>query len=130
MIVPIEFLRQFPGPAEEIFNVINFHRLLPDNPGDELVTLSSGKQIPVLRGEESGVLNEALRLKLPAIGVTMHYTQVQSDIGGQIIDRVEIPILPSDNFDSLRARHIQTESKFMADAINRWARGRYGVSSY
>lgn len=118
LVVPKGFLDYFP--------VINFHpSLLPEKRGEKEVVLSNGQKIPVLIGEETEVLNTALKLKLPAIGVTAHFAQPIADAGGSVIDRIEIPIKPSDNFDSLRKRHIKAESKFMVDVISNWAQGKY-----
>ena len=123
LVVSDEFLRYFPGPKKGIYNVINFHpSLLPDKKGQKDVALSNGRRIPVLKGEHTEVLEKALKYKLPAIGVTLHYTQVEADVGGLVIDRVEIPILPEDNFDSLDKRHAEAESKFMAEVVEKWAR--------
>jgi len=123
LVVSDEFLRYFPGPGKGVYNVINFHpSLLPEKKGQKGVSLSDGRKIPVLKGEHDEVLEKALKLKLPAIGITMHYTQVEFDVGGLNIAKVEVPILTGDNFESLEKRHRKIESAFMVEAIEKWAK--------
>lgn len=119
LVVSAEFLKFFPGPKPGVYNVVNLHpALLSDQPGGLTVQLSNGETIPVLHGEHDLVIAEALRLKLPALGACMHYTQKEADLGGLIIKKVEVPIFPNDTLESYEKRLKPAEEKLVIETID------------
>lgn len=131
LIVSEEFLKFFPRP-DGLYNVINLHPAqLPDDPLDKYVKLPSGTEIPVLKGEHDEVINEAVRLKLPALGACMHFATPEADKGGYIIKRVEVPIIYKDSdqetFDDYEKRLQVAESQLVVDVVNLFAQGKVRI---
>ena len=83
MLTP-PFLDRFPG------RIINVHpALLPD--GNEAEVMTSHGAQPALRGHQA--VRDALRLRLPVTGATVHFVTLEVD-SGPVILREEVPILP------------------------------------
>lgn len=130
IIVSEEFLKFFPGEHDGIYNIINLHPAqLPDNPEDKTVVLPSGIEIPVIRGEHDEVIKEAIRLRLPALGACMHFARPEADLGGYIIQRVEVSILYKDTdeqtFSDYEERLKVAESRLIIDVVDKFTRGLY-----
>lgn len=107
------FLDRFPK------RVINQHpALLPDDSGDLYVT-KAGITIPALRGAHT--VSEAVRRGLPVTGCTIHYATSRVD-DGPVLARAEVPILASDDEDSLHERIKTAERRLVVDVVNRLAR--------
>jgi phosphoribosylglycinamide formyltransferase-1 len=107
LILGSEFLARFPG------KIINVHpALLPTNGGAEVE--SSMGLLPALRG--SRVVRDALKLRLPVTGATVHV--VTSDVdSGPVILRKETPILPADSEETLHARIKRVEHDLLPRAV-------------
>lgn len=124
LVVSEEFLEFFPGSKKNLYNVINLHpSQLPDDPKDSFVKLSTGVEIPVLRGEHDEVIKEALRLKLPALGACMHITTKNIDYG-LVINRTEVPVLTDDTFESYDQRLLKAEEKMIVETVDLFAQNR------
>ncbi len=109
-VLSASFLERFPE------RVINQHpALLPDDGGDT-VTTSSGLVIPALRGAH--VVADALRLRLPVTGCTIHRVTPRVD-DGPILARAEVPILPDDTVESLHERIKAVERRLIVATVNR-----------
>jgi phosphoribosylglycinamide formyltransferase-1 len=109
-VLSASFLERFPE------RVINQHpALLPDDGGDT-VTTSSGLVIPALRGAH--VVADALRLRLPVTGCTIHRVTPRVD-DGPILARAEVPILPDDTVESLHERIKAVERRLIVTTVNR-----------
>lgn len=124
LVLPRESLVHFPTENPDVFRFVNTHpSILPDEPGAQFVTISSGLTIPVLRGEHDDVLREALRQRLPVLGVTAHLVTTKVDDGGYIVMRREIPIESNDTFASYDERLAQNEGPFLVDLAESLGRG-------
>jgi phosphoribosylglycinamide formyltransferase-1 len=104
------FLERFPD------KVINQHPALLPTDGGDTVTTSSGIVIPALRGAH--VVAEALRLKLPVTGCTIHWVTPRVD-DGPVLAKAEVPILPDDTVESLHERIKTVERRLIVETVNR-----------
>jgi phosphoribosylglycinamide formyltransferase-1 len=102
------FILQFPH------RIINLHpALLPDNGADTYIT-NDGLAIPALRGIHA--VKEAIEIKLPITGSTVHYVIPEVD-AGPVIARVEITITPDDTEEILHERIKKQEHHLIVEAI-------------
>ena len=111
--------------------VINQHpALLPDpgqsfdasqaqGSGGDTVTTSGGIVIPALRGAH--VVAEALRLRLPLTGCSIHRVTPAVD-DGPVLATAEVPILPDDTEDTLHERIKVAERRLVVEVVARLAR--------
>lgn len=126
LILSKNFLTYFPRP-DGYFNVINLHpALLPDNPADQTIKLSTGEEIHVLKGEHDEVIQKALELKLPALGSTMHFVVEEADFG-PVIKRVEIPLKPNDTLESFEQRLLVAENQLVIDVVDLFAQDKISI---
>ena len=103
-----QFLARFPGC------IINQHpALLPDASADTVIT-STGMVIPALRGAH--VVADAMRLRLPVTGCTVHYVTVTVD-DGPILARTEVPVLPNDDEATLHERIKIAERRLVVEVM-------------
>lgn len=94
--------------------IINQHpALLPSDGGDDYV-LADGRVIPALRGAH--VVADALRLRLPITGCTIHYVVPEVD-RGPVIATHEVPVLPNDSEESLHQRIRSTEQRLLVRTL-------------
>lgn len=108
-VLSASFLDRFPN------QVINQHpALLPDGGGSTVQT-SNGLTIPALRGAH--VVAEALQLRLPITGCTVHRVTPAVD-DGPVLARAEVPILPDDDVASLHER-IKAQERQLIVAVVR-----------
>jgi phosphoribosylglycinamide formyltransferase 1 len=108
LILSAIFLSRFPG------RIINVHpALLPD--GDEVDVRSSQGRLPALRGPR--VVRDALALRLPLTGATVHYVTETVD-AGPVILREEVPIYPGDDEAALHERIKKVEHRLLPQAAN------------
>lgn len=106
------FLDQFPG------RVINQHPALLPADGGETVRTSGGLTIPALRGAH--VVPEAIRLRLPVTGCTIHRVTPRVD-DGPILAQAEVPVLPGDSADTLHERIKAEERRMVVEVVRRLA---------
>lgn len=107
LILGPHFLDRFPG------KIINVHpALLPDG-GEEEVLTSEGR-LPALRGARA--VRDALRLRLPVTGATVHHVTTDVDAGPVILCE-EVPILPDDDETRLHARIKAVEHRLLPRAV-------------
>jgi phosphoribosylglycinamide formyltransferase-1 len=107
LILGPAFLEAFPG------RIINVHpALLPDDEGSSVVC--SAGCLPALRGAH--VVREALALRLPVTGATVHVVTATVD-AGPVILREEIPVEPADDEASLYARIKRVEHRLLPRAV-------------
>jgi phosphoribosylglycinamide formyltransferase 1 len=107
LILGPRFLNLFPG------RIVNVHpALLPD--GDGVEVLTSHGRFPALRGPRT--VRDALRQRLPATGVTVHYVTNAVDCGPVIL-REEVPILPDDDEGQLHERIKSVEHRLLPRAV-------------
>jgi len=101
------FLDAFPG------RIVNVHpALLPDDGGDEVLT--SRGSFPALRGPRA--VRDALELRLPVTGASVHYVTAEVD-SGPVIVRQEVPVLPDDDEDRLHERIKSVEHRLLPRAV-------------
>lgn len=110
--------------------VINQHpALLPDpgqpfdasgsrGSGHDTVTTSAGQIIPALRGAH--VVADALRLRLPVTGCTIHRVTPAVD-DGPVLATAEVPILPGDTEAALHERIKTAERRLIVEVVARLA---------
>lgn len=128
LILSEKFL-QFFRRADGYFNVINLHpALLPDNPKDSEVKLSTGQKIPVIKGEHDEVIRKAIELKLPALGATMHFAATDPD-SGLVIKRIEVPLMPNDTLDSFEKRLLPAENQLVIDVVDLFSQGKIKIEN-
>lgn len=109
-ILRAETLAKFSIP------VINQHpSLLPADGGDS-VTTRGGLVIPALRGAH--VVRDALALRLPVTGCTIHTVVPEVD-RGPVIATAEVPIYPADDETSLHARIRAVEQPLLITTLQR-----------
>lgn len=107
------FLERFPN------QVINQHpALLPDD-GSDTVRTQAGPEVPALRGAH--VVADALRLKLPITGCTIHRATPEVD-NGPVLARTEVPILPDDTEETLHERIKAQERQMIVAVVQALAR--------
>jgi phosphoribosylglycinamide formyltransferase-1 len=111
-VLSATFLACSPAP------LINQHPALLPEHGDTVIT-SSGHEIPALRGLH--VVAEALRLRLPVTGCTVHRVTPMVD-AGPLLGRAEVPILPDDDEASLHERIKVAERRVIVEVVARLAR--------
>ena len=102
------FLARFPG------RLINVHPALLTATLADKVALSDGRLIPVFRGNHA--IEEAWAAKVPVTGCTVHYVTEEMDIGPVILKR-EVPRLPDDTLESLKAHIHAAEEEILPLAI-------------
>jgi phosphoribosylglycinamide formyltransferase-1 len=107
-VLSASFLEQFPQ------RVINQHPALLPAGGGPTVVSPSGYSLPALRGAH--VVEEALRLGLPATGCTVHRVTPRVD-DGPILARAEVPILPADSAASLHERIKAEERRLIVEVV-------------
>lgn len=128
LILSQAFLTYFPRP-DGYYNVINLHpALLPDNPADQTIKLSTGEEIPVLKGEHDEVIQKALELKLPALGSTMHFVVKKADFG-PVIKRVEIPIGQDETLESFEKKLLVAENQLVIDVVDLFTQGKINIKN-
>lgn len=117
LIVLAGWMRIFSAPFLEQFanRVINIHpALLPKAGSGDVYTLSSGEQIPVLRG--INVVKMALEAGLQATGSSVHYVTPVVD-AGPVICQQELSIEPGDTEESLHERLKVVEHRLVVEAL-------------
>jgi phosphoribosylglycinamide formyltransferase 1 len=109
-ILRAETLAQFKMP------VINQHpSLLPADGGDS-VTTHSGLVIPALRGAH--VVRDALALRLPVTGCTIHSVVPEVD-RGPVIATAEVPVYADDDEATLHGRIRAVEQPLLISTLQR-----------
>ncbi len=107
LILSPSFLDRFPD------KIINVHpALLPDGEKDEVET--SQGPLPALRGART--VRDALRLRLPLTGATVHFVTRAVD-AGPVILREEVPVLADDDEERLHARIKSVEHRLLSQAV-------------
>lgn len=107
LVLTPAFLDRFAG------RIINVHpALLPDDGTD--VVLASCGEVPALRGARA--VRDALMLRRPVTGVTVHHVTAAVD-AGPVILREEVPILPDDDEARLHARIKEVEHRLLPQAV-------------
>ena len=100
------------GLATLTMPIINQHpALLPADGGEHL---SDGRVIPALRGAH--VVADALALRLPVTGCTVHYVVPAVD-RGPVIATHEVPIETTDSVETLHARIRSVEQHVLITAL-------------
>jgi phosphoribosylglycinamide formyltransferase 1 len=108
LILTPDFLTRFPR------QIINVHpALLPD--GDEAEVLTSQGILPALRGPR--VVRDALALRFPITGATVHYVTETVD-SGPVILREEVVISPDDDVAALHERIKAVEHRLLPRAAS------------
>ncbi len=98
--------------------IVNQHpALLPDQPVDTY-RLADGLEIPAVRGAHA--VRDALRLRLPVTGCTVHWVTPEVDVGPALA-RVEVPILPDDDETALHERIKLEERRLIVEVVRRLA---------
>lgn len=121
LIVSEEFLKFFPF-------VFNLHPAqLGEKSGDETVKLSSGEEIPVLRGEHDEVINKAIELKLPGLGSCIHLAVPQADAGGLVVKRAEVSIKEGETLESYEEKLLPVEEQLVIETFSLFARGKIKI---
>ncbi len=111
-VMSAAFIERFAG------RIINQHpALLPDTPVDTY-RLADGRKIPAIRGAHA--VRDALRLRLPATGCTVHWVTPEVDVG-LALARVEVPILPGDDETTLHERIKAEERRLIVEVVRRLA---------
>ena len=109
-IMPASFVERWAP------NLINQHpALLPDGAADSY-TLRDGRVIPAIRGAHA--VRDALKLGLPVTGCTIHQVTAHVDIG-PVLARVEVPVEPHDNLETLQERIKHQEHRLIVEVVNR-----------
>ncbi|MFZ9856874.1 MAG: formyltransferase family protein [Roseiflexaceae bacterium] len=98
--------------------VINQHPALLPNDGGEIYQLRDGRTVPALRGAH--VVADALEQRLPVTGCTIHYVVPEVDRGPVIATR-EVPVLPSDDANTLHNRIRIAEQQLLVDTLANWS---------
>jgi phosphoribosylglycinamide formyltransferase-1 len=128
LILSEKFLKFF-SRSDGLYNIINLHpALLPDNPHETEIKLSTGQKIPVIKGEHDEVIQKAIDLKLPALGATMHFAATDPD-SGLVIKRVEVPLMPNDTLDSFEKRLLPAENQLVIDVANLFSQGKIKIEN-
>lgn len=128
LILSNNFLQYF-ACKDGYYNVINLHpALLPENPQDQTIRLSTGQVIPVLKGEHDEVIQKAIDLKLPALGSTMHFVVEKADFG-PVIKRVEVPLFPNDTIETYEQRLLKAENKLVIEVVDLFASGKIRIQN-
>lgn len=96
--------------------VLNQHPSLLPSDGGDTVTLRDGRVIPALRGAH--VVRDALALRLPMTGCTIHTVVPEVD-RGPVIACAEVPIYPDDDETSLHARIRVVEQPLLIATLQR-----------
>lgn len=116
----LQFFRRDDG----YYNVVNLHpALLPDNSNDQTIKLSTGQEIPILKGEHDEVIQKAIDLGLPALGATMHFVVEEADFG-PVIKRVEIPLEKNDTIGSFEERLLVAENNLVIQVVDLFCQGK------
>lgn len=122
LVVLAGWMRIFTAPFLERFanRVINIHpALLPREGSGDIYTLSTGEQIPVLRGMHC--VQMALDAGLSVTGSSVHYVTPTVD-AGPVICQQEVVIEPGDTEESLQERLKVVEHKLIVAAIRQMSR--------
>lgn len=102
--------------------IINQHpALLPDDAG-ESYRLHSGATIPAIRGAHA--VRDALRLRLPITGCTIHQVTPLVDVGPTLA-RAEVPVLPTDDEATLHERIKAEERRLIVEVVRDLAAVRF-----
>jgi len=107
LVLSPAFLDRFPS------RIVNVHPALLPEAGEATVPTSEGPQ-PTLRGARA--VRDALRLRLPVTGATVHWVTPRVDAGPAIL-REEVAILPGDDEASLHARIKAVEHRILPRAV-------------
>ena len=122
LVLSKNFLKYFRRQDGD-YNVINLHpALMPDNPKDKTIKLSTGREIPFLKGEHDEVIQKAIDLGLPALGASMHFVTEEFDFG-PVIKRIEVPLEKGDTIDSFEKRLLPAENKLVIETVDLFAHG-------
>ncbi|HEX6509234.1 MAG TPA: phosphoribosylamine--glycine ligase [Chloroflexota bacterium] len=101
LVLSADFLGRCPCP------LVNLHPALLPMEGEQL-------DLPVLRGAHA--LRDAVALRLPFTGVSVHYVTPEVDAGPVII-REHVAILPDDDEQSLYRRIKPIEHRLLVEAV-------------
>lgn len=94
--------------------IINQHPALLPADGGDTYELADGRVIPALRGAH--VVADALRLRIPMTGCTIHYVVPEVD-RGPVIATHEVPVLPDDTEESLHQRIRTAEQRLLVRTL-------------
>ena len=120
LVVLAGWMRILSAPFLDRFarRVINIHpALLPPAGTGDTYTLSTGEQIPALRGINA--VKMALDAGLKITGSSVHYVTAEVD-AGPVICQQEVPIEPGDTEESLHERLKAVEHRLLIEAIRQF----------
>ncbi len=117
-VMSAAFIARFAG------RIINQHpALLPDAAVDTY-RLADGTTIPAIRGAHA--VRDALRLRVPTTGCTVHWVTAQVDVG-PVLARAEVPVLPTDDESTLHERIKFQERRMIVEVVRELA-SKHGAS--
>ncbi len=101
------------------YAAINLHpAILPEENESEEIKMPDGLTTPVIKGEQTEVLQRVLDSKLTYFGPTVHFMVASGYDTGKIIKREFIKVGASKNIDDLRKKLLPVEDKILVSSIN------------
>jgi folate-dependent phosphoribosylglycinamide formyltransferase PurN len=118
LIVDKNFLSFFKCNFGNGYAAINLHpAILPNENEESVVKLPDRTSTPVIKGEQTDVLNQILVKKLTYFGPTVHFMTADYDTG-KVIRRDFIKVANSKTINQLREKLLPVEDKILVESIN------------
>lgn len=101
------------------YAAINLHpAILPQKDEGQKIKMPDGKFTPVIKGEQSEVLQKVLNLKLTYFGPTVHFMVADGYDAGEVVEREFIEVEGSKTVEELRKKLLPVEDKILVSSIN------------
>jgi len=118
LIMDKNFLSFFDCNFGSGYAAINLHpAILPKQDEDEKIKMPDGKLTPIIKGEQSEVLETILKHKLTYFGPTVHFMVAQGFDTGEVVKREFIKVGNAKTIEDLRKKLLPIEDKILVSSI-------------
>ncbi len=102
------------------FAAINLHpAILPKKQEGQNIKMPDGEMTPIIKGEQSEVLQEVLKQKLSYFGPTVHFMDAEGYDTGEIVEREFIKVGDAKTIEDLRKKLMPVEDRILISSINK-----------
>lgn len=101
------------------YTAVNLHpAILPEGNESEEIKMPDGSTTPVIKGEQTEVLQQILDNKLTYFGPTVHFMVANGFDTGKVIEREFIKVGSAKSISDLRKKLMPVEDKVLVSSIN------------
>lgn len=119
LIMDKNFFKFFKCSFGNGYAAINLHpAILPKKGESKKIKMPDGKFTPIIKGEQTEVLETVLAKKITYFGPTMHFMVADGYDTGEVLKRQFIKVGNSKTIEDLRKKLLPLEDKILISSIN------------